>query len=121
MNLLDVFFGIISGITASMGLGGGAVLIMYLTAFAGIEQQKSQGINLIFFIPVALVSICFYAYNKLINWKIIAQTAPTGLLGAVFGYFLLKHLNTFILSKIFGSLILVLGIYLVFKKNASKE
>ena len=52
--------GILSGILASMGLGGGGILIIYLTIFAGIEQATAQGINLVFFIPISIVAILIY-------------------------------------------------------------
>ena len=47
----------LTGIFASMGLGGGMVLIVYLTVFAGFSQIAAQGINLVFFIPIAIISL----------------------------------------------------------------
>ena len=43
--------GLLSGIIGAMGLGGGAVLIIYLSVFTDMPQLKSQGINLLFFYP----------------------------------------------------------------------
>ena len=43
--------GTLSGVIGAMGLGGGGVLIIYLTLFLGMEQGIAQGVNLIFFIP----------------------------------------------------------------------
>ena len=48
-----IIIGIISGIVTSLGLGGGAILIIGLTLFLGIEQRIAQSVNLIFFIPTA--------------------------------------------------------------------
>ena len=50
MNILALLAGLLSGIIGAMGLGGGAVLIIYLSLFTETEQLKSQGINLLFFI-----------------------------------------------------------------------
>ena len=36
--------GLLSGIIGAMGLGGGAVLIIYLSVFTDMPQLKSQGI-----------------------------------------------------------------------------
>jgi len=47
----------LSGIMASMGLGGGMVLILYLSAINGLDQLSSQGINLLFFIPIGIFSV----------------------------------------------------------------
>ena len=46
-----IFAAIASGILGAMGMGGGGILMIYLTVFAGLEQSLAQGINLLFFIP----------------------------------------------------------------------
>ena len=56
MNLFLLYSAaFLTGILASLGLGGGMILILYLTIFAGMAQFEAQGINLIFFIPIALL------------------------------------------------------------------
>ena len=68
----------LTGIFASMGLGGGMVLIVYLTVFAGFSQIAAQGINLVFFIPIAIISLVLHTKNKLVEWK---KTVPPVLWG----------------------------------------
>ena len=46
----DIIAGLLSGIIGAMGLGGGAVLLIYLSLIKGTDQLKAQGINLLFFI-----------------------------------------------------------------------
>ena len=53
--LLIAAAGLVSGALGAMGLGGGGILILCLTAFAGMEQVTAQGVNLLLFIPTALV------------------------------------------------------------------
>ena len=52
--------GILSGIIGAMGIGGGGILIIYLTLFADMEQMAAQGINLLFFIPCAVVALIIH-------------------------------------------------------------
>ena len=59
----------LTGVFASMGLGGGMVLIVYLTVFARFSQIAAQGINLVFFIPIAIISLVLHTKNKLVEWK----------------------------------------------------
>ena len=40
-----------------MGVGGGGLLVIYLTAIKDIPQLAAQGINLLFFLPSAFVSV----------------------------------------------------------------
>ena len=49
MNILFYISAFLTGILASMGLGGGMILILYMTLIAGMEQLTAQGVNLLFF------------------------------------------------------------------------
>ena len=57
MNWAALLAGLFSGIIGAMGLGGGAVLIIYLSVFTDMPQLEAQGINLIFFIPIAIAAL----------------------------------------------------------------
>lgn len=103
--------GLLSGIIGAMGLGGGAVLLIYLTLFKDVNQLKAQGINLIFFIPIALVSVAIYAFKKQIKWKTVLIFSAAGLLGAAAGVYMSESVGTAWLSKIFGGLLIAAGIW----------
>ena len=45
--LLAALAGAITGVLSGFGVGGGTLLLIYLTAFAGMEQTMAQGINLL--------------------------------------------------------------------------
>lgn len=109
--------GIISGIFASLGMGGGGVLIICLTLFMNIEQQQAQGINLIFFILPAIFSVIIYSRRKLIVWKTAIPFALLGVCGAIIGSLLSIVIDGYWLSKIFGGLLLFIGAKELFKKS----
>ena len=113
--------GILSGMAASLGLGGGTVLLIYLTAIAGMEQLQSQGINLIFFIPIALLSLILHSKSKLIEWKTALLSAALGLLGAWAGWYIGGMIDSIWLSKIFAVGILLLGLKEVFSPSVKKD
>ena len=52
---------IFSGIFAGMGMGGGTFLIPLITLFMNVPQNVSQCINLLVFIPMAIVTIIIYS------------------------------------------------------------
>ena len=74
---MEVVFGIIAGIITSLGMGGGAILILLLTLFMNIDQHISQATNLIFFIPTAITSIIINVkkYRKREKMDIARETA----------------------------------------------
>lgn len=101
--------GLISGIVGSMGMGGGGILIIYLTLFAGVEQIKAQGTNLLFFIPIAIVSLIIYWHRGIIDLKKNLQFILWGICGCLPGYFLATKLQNGLLGKIFGAGLILLA------------
>ncbi len=117
MIIYALLAGLFSGIIGAMGMGGGAVLVVYLTVFLNTEQLKAGGINLLFFIPIALLSVIIYAVKKQIEWKTVLIMAPFGVLGTFLGVFLTDIISVGLISKLFGGFLIILGIKEIFTKN----
>ena len=58
---------ILSGLFAGMGMGGGTFLIPLITLLMNVEQEVAQCINLLVFIPMAVVDIIIYSKKKYIE------------------------------------------------------
>lgn len=108
---------LLSGVLGAMGMGGGGVLIIYLTLIAGVDQRAAQGINLLLFIPCALLALYFYQKKKLIRWKTAFFAAALGLLGAWLGTWLSGVMDVTLLRKIFGGMLLLIGLRELFAKE----
>ncbi len=117
---MNIIIGFLTGVAASMGLGGGFILIIYMTVFTDISQKASGGINLLFFLPIALISIIIHTKNKLIEWKLVPLACIVGAGGVALGYLLLSVLDEDILRKIFAVLLILVGIKEIFHKNSKK-
>lgn len=113
MNWMTVLAGLISGFIGALGLGGGGVLLMYLTLFTDLSQRQAGGINLLFFLPVGLVAVIIHAIKKQIEWKTVFKMWLGGAVGVAVGTLLAHKMNTDILSKIFAAALIVFGIYLI--------
>lgn len=116
MTVSALLAGLFSGILGSMGLGGGGILILYFTLFTDTEQLTAQGINLLFFIPIGLLSVIIYAIKKQIKWKIVLKIAIFGIIGSFIGIYFGGLLGGNITRKIFGGLIVIIGMTQIFKK-----
>lgn len=112
---LSIIAGFLSGLIGSMGFGGGGVLIIFLVVFSNVPQIKAQGINLIFFIPCAILSVIIYAIKKQIDFKEIVPVILGGVLGAIPASFLLNLIDTRYLSKIFAIFLISMGIISLIK------
>lgn len=111
MNITTHIAGFLSGMIGAMGMGGGGVLLIYLTAFAHVPQLKAQGINLISFLPTGLLATVIYAVKKQIVWKQVLLMWCGGAVAAAGGYLLEKFIETALLSKIFAVFLVTFGLY----------
>lgn len=114
-NMLSIIAGFFAGMISSMGFGGGGILIIFLVVFSNTPQLKAQGINLIFFIPCALLSVLIYGLKKQISFKEILPVIIGGIAGVIPASFILNAINSDYLSKIFAVFLIVMGILTIFK------
>ena len=49
--------GLAAGVLAGMGMGGGTLLIPLLTLALGVGQQDAQGVNMLAFLPGAVLAL----------------------------------------------------------------
>lgn len=112
-----IMVGILSGICAALGIGGGFVLLIYLTAVLSTNQLEAQLMNLVFFIPIAIISLIIHIRHKLVVKKIAFKAIITGSIGAVLGVFVATVLDAKLLSKLFAFFILIIGIHQLFEKE----
>lgn len=113
----NLLAGLLAGIAGAMGLGGGSVLLIYLTVFAGVEQLQAQGLNLWFFLPTAAIAVAIYAKRGIIRWKSILPMMVAGIVMTLLASLLLQHISPDWIRKIFGGLLLVYGLLQVFQKS----
>ena len=113
-NLLAV---IVSAAVGAMGLGGGSVLILYLTLILNMQQVQAQGINLLFFLPCAITAVVVYKKRNLLNKQYLLPLIFGGFVGVGGGMVLLQFLDTRYIRWIFAVFLLTLGIITFFQKN----
>lgn len=118
--LIDSLIGFSAGFIGSLGLGGGGVLVMFLTVFMNVGQLKAQGINLLFFIPVGVFSLIMHTKKRLVEWKVALPAIIFGLLGAAAGCFAAGYLGARVIRKIFGFMLLILGVFELFFPHKEK-
>lgn len=119
--MIQAIVGALSGVIASMGLGGGFVLLIWLTLHDGMQQRQAQGVNLLFFLPIALISVIMHLRGGLIDKRLILRMIPGGVLGAVLGTFAANMVGNDLLRKIYAVFLLVFGLRELFRKPPEKE
>ena len=105
-----VIVGAVLGFLAGMGVGGGSLLILWLTLVLGMEQPEARAINLMFFIPSALVACLFRWKQGRLDIKKVLPAIIAGSIASGLFTFLSRSMDTVLLQKIFGGLLLLTGV-----------
>ncbi|MBQ9168146.1 MAG: sulfite exporter TauE/SafE family protein [Oscillospiraceae bacterium] len=101
---------VLLGFLAGLGVGGGSLLILWLTFVLGIQQEIARSINLLFFIPSALIACIFRWHQGSLQLKSILPAVIAGCLSAGLMSWAGNYMNTAIVKKLFGLLLIGIGI-----------
>jgi uncharacterized membrane protein YfcA len=104
-----------------MGIGGGTILIPALSILLDTQQQTAQVINLVYFVPTAVIALITHARQGNIEKKQLAPIIFFGLIGAAGGSIAANHLDAGLLRKLFGGFLLAMGVYEFFRKEEKDE
>lgn len=107
------------GFLSGLGIGGGSLLILWLTLVLEMEPATAREINLLFFLPAATVS-CFFRWKQgALHFKKVLPAVISGSIAAVLGSLLSDILDTDQMKKAFGFLLLAAGFREIrYKKSA---
>ena len=109
-TLFKIVVGAILGLLSGLGVGGGSLLILWLTLVLGMEQPEARAINLMFFIPSALVACLFRWKQGRLDIKKVLPAIIAGSIASGLFTFLSRGMDTVLLQKIFGGLLLLTGV-----------
>ncbi len=115
-----ILVGTVMGFLTGLGIGGGSLLILWLTQVLTTPQQEAQGINLLFFLPAALVASVFNLRQGRLKWKIALPAMILGCLGAGLAAWVATGLEEGALGKVFGFLLLAAGLWELFAPQRRK-
>ncbi|HEX2944877.1 MAG TPA: sulfite exporter TauE/SafE family protein [Clostridia bacterium] len=113
--------GLAAGTISGMGMGGGAILIPALVLATNPEQHIAQSVNLLFFVPTAVIALVIHIKNKQIDFKMAWPIIISGLCGAFLGSLLAARLGGGQLKKLFGFFLLAMSIYEMFRKGKQEK
>ncbi len=107
--MLAILIGFFSGIISGMGVGGGMILIPALTMLLGVNQHTAQTINLVYFVPTAVVALIVHIKNKNVKFSALPMII-TGIPCSLLGAYIAVRLSSSVLSKCFAVFIFICGV-----------
>ena len=111
--MLDYFtlpVAVILGFLAGLGVGGGSLLMLWLTVVTGMEYPQARVINLLFFLPSAFIASLFHGKQGTLKIKKLLPAIILGCVAAALFSFIGNRINTALLKKCFGGLLLLTGL-----------
>ena len=108
--VMAIFIGSVLGFLAGLGIGGGSLLMLWLTAVLGYDHSAARGINLMFFLPSALITSLFRWKQGKLPWKKIFPAMIAGCIGALVFSWLGSGMELEMMKKLFGGLLLFTGL-----------
>jgi uncharacterized membrane protein YfcA len=105
-----IIIGVLLGILSGLGTGGGSLLILWLTLGLGMAQSDARAINLMFFVPSALIASLFRWKQGRLEIKKVLPAIIAGSIASGLCTFWSQGMDTTLLRKLFGGLLLLTGV-----------
>ena len=114
---IAVLIGALTGVLSGLGVGGGSLLLIYLTNFTGAAQNLAQGINLLYFLPAGLMALPAHVKNGYIEKPALLPAIGAGLACAALAAWAATAIDVALLKKCFGGFLIVVGAAELFGKE----
>ena len=112
--VIGLLAGILSGI---VGIGGGLIIIPMLILFLGTSQHVAQGTSLAVMLPpIGFLAALNYYKAGFVEWKFAVIIAITFIIGGYFGSKFAIGISPSILKKVFGALLFITAIRIIFSR-----
>lgn len=107
--LAAVLVGLLTGVLSGFGVGGGTLLLLWLTLTQGIPQQQAAGVNLLYFTGCAIPALLGHRKSGMVEKSAAKWAAISGLPLCVLGAIAATLFDTTLLRRLFGGFLLVVG------------
>lgn len=113
-TLTGLLAGILSGL---FGIGGGIIIIPILVLLFGMSQHLAQGTTLALFVPpIGLLAAWTYYKEGLVDLKIAGLICIGFFIGGFFGAKLAAFFSDILLKRLFGCIMLLIALKMIFGK-----
>lgn len=116
-----VIIGLMAGVLSGLvGVGGGIIMVPLFVFFLGLTQHNAQGLSLAVMLP-PVTFLAVYNYHTSgdganIDWKVALIVATLFIIGGFLGSKMALQIDQRMLKKIFGVMMLLVSIKLIFGK-----
>lgn len=120
MWFIDIIVGTLTGILSGFGIGGGTLLILWLTLAGGMNQLQAGGINLCYFVFSGSPALFSHIKNGLVDKTAAIFTVIAGIPSCIIASLVASAIDVTLLRRGFGILLLFIGFKELFAKRNKK-
>lgn len=115
--ILAILTGLAAGLLGALcGVGGGIVMVPAFVGLLGLEHKQAVATSMAVIIVTAIAAtINNSRANNLIDWKVVAAVGLASAVAAWFGSDLMRSLGNQTLTRIFGVMLVVFGLRMLWK------
>lgn len=112
-----ICIGAVLGFLSGLGVGGGSLLMLWLTIIVGLDHETARTINLLFFLPTAAIASFFRWKQGALDLKKILPAILAGCVSAAIFTWISRKIDITLIKKLFGALLLVTGLRELFYRE----
>ena len=109
-----VLFGVLAGIASGLlGVGGGTLMVPFLTLAVGLTQHQAEATSLLVILPTAIAGTLALRRRGVGNAGLALRFGAVGAVGAVLGALLALALPASTLRLVFAGFVAIVGMRLL--------
>ena len=110
-----VVIGLLAGVvSASLGVGGGSIMVPAMVVFLGVDQATAQGTSLLVILPTAAAGVASHLRRGSVRFSPTWVVGASGVVAALLGAYVALHINEGALRLLFAGFLIVLGLREIF-------
>ncbi len=111
------FAALAAGLLTGAGVGGGTVLLVWLTQAEDMALRAAQGVNLLYFLLTAPFALAGHFKHGLVDKPLALRAGAAGLVTAALTAWFSRGMDTALLQKLFGGFTILVGVREIFCKK----
>lgn len=117
-TFLILLIGIVAGIFSGfIGIGGGLIIVPCLVYFFSMNQHQAQGTSLAMMLPpIGILAVYNYYKSGNVDFRVAGILCLSFIAGSFFGSKIAIALPAETVKRIFGAVIILLGIKMILGK-----
>ncbi len=117
-NRLLIFFegSIVGFLTGLIGAGGGFIIIPILVILSDLKMKSAVATSLLIVSTKSLIGFIGDIQNLIIEWNFLIRFSAISVFGIVIGQIISKKIKENHLKRIFGSLVLIIGLLVLLRE-----